>query len=126
LLEAEISDGEMAKGCGGGLLLPVSADGAKGNGGGGGAAGDAALFKGSAMTRLGATAALSYMACSGTCCVRSAPSRLFWSFVACWGNLGDRVASWHSCSYCDLLLPVGVSSVVEFSYYVVLGQCPAG
>ncbi|TVU29230.1 hypothetical protein EJB05_20816 [Eragrostis curvula] len=54
----------MAKGGGGGLLLPVSADGAKGNGGGGGGAGDTALFKGSAMTRLGAAAALSYMACS--------------------------------------------------------------
>ncbi|XP_062222766.1 UDP-N-acetylglucosamine transporter UGNT1-like isoform X3 [Phragmites australis] len=53
----------MAKGGGErGLLLPVSADGAKGNGGGGGD--DAALFKGSAMTRRGAAAALSYMACS--------------------------------------------------------------
>ncbi|GJM85521.1 hypothetical protein PR202_ga01978 [Eleusine coracana subsp. coracana] len=54
----------MAKGGERGLLLPVSADGAKGNGGGGGTAGDTALFKGSAMTRLGAAAALSYMVCS--------------------------------------------------------------
>ncbi|KAL5211177.1 hypothetical protein ABZP36_022024 [Zizania latifolia] len=56
----------MAKG-GGGMLLPVSAEAGKGNGGGGGGGGagdDAALFKGSAMTRRGAVAALSYMACS--------------------------------------------------------------
>jgi solute carrier family 35 len=71
----------MAKSDGGGLLLPVSADGAKGNGGGGGAAGDTAVFKGSAMTRLGAAAALSYMVCSGTCCSPSAPSLVFWSYV---------------------------------------------
>jgi hypothetical protein len=66
--------GEMAKGSGErGQLLPVSADDGKGNGGGG-AADDAALFKGSAMTRRGAVAALSYMACSGTYHARSAPS----------------------------------------------------
>jgi hypothetical protein len=64
----------MAKGSGErGQLLPVSADDGKGNGGGG-AADDAALFKGSAMTRRGAVAALSYMACSGTYHARSAPS----------------------------------------------------
>lgn len=68
----------MAKGGGGGLLLPVSADGTKGNGGGGGAAGDAALFKGSAMTRLGAAAAISYMGCSGTSRARSALSQWVW------------------------------------------------
>lgn len=48
-----------------GALLPVSADDGKGNGGGAGGD-DAVLFKGSAMTRRGGTAALSYMACSGT------------------------------------------------------------
>ncbi|EES05418.1 hypothetical protein BDA96_04G228200 [Sorghum bicolor] len=55
----------MAKGGGErGALLPVSADDdGKGNGGGGGGD-DAVLFKGSAMTRRGAAAALSYMACS--------------------------------------------------------------
>ncbi|AQK53590.1 Nucleotide/sugar transporter family protein [Zea mays] len=46
-----------------GALLPVSADDGKGNGGGAGGD-DAVLFKGSAMTRRGGTAALSYMACS--------------------------------------------------------------
>ena len=67
---------EMAKGGGErGALLPVSADDGKGNGGGGGAGEDAALFKGSAMTRRGAVAALSYMACSGKRRARSAPSR---------------------------------------------------
>lgn len=60
----------MAKG--GGALLPMSAEAGKGNGGGGGGGDDAALFKGSAMTRRGAVAALSYMACSGTF-PRSAP-----------------------------------------------------
>jgi len=66
--------GGMAKGGGErGALLPVSADVGKGNGGGGGGD-DAVLFKGSAMTRRGAAAALSYMACSGTRYARSAPS----------------------------------------------------
>ncbi|XP_044952165.1 UDP-N-acetylglucosamine transporter UGNT1-like isoform X2 [Hordeum vulgare subsp. vulgare] len=46
----------MAKSAGG-VLLPVSADAGKGDG-------EAALFKGSAMTRRGAVAALSYMSCS--------------------------------------------------------------
>jgi hypothetical protein len=70
-----VTRAEMAKGGGErGALLPVSADDGKGNGGGG-AGEDAALFKGSAMTRRGAVAALSYMACSGTCRARSAPSR---------------------------------------------------
>lgn len=69
---AEIPAGAMAKGSGErGALLPVSADDGKGNGGGDD---DAVLFKGSAMTRRGAAAALSYMACSGTRCARSAPS----------------------------------------------------
>lgn len=49
----------MAKSAGG-VLLPVSAEAGKGDG-------EAALFKGSAMTRRGAVAALSYMSCSGTC-----------------------------------------------------------
>ncbi|AQK72605.1 Nucleotide/sugar transporter family protein [Zea mays] len=54
----------MAKGGGErGTLLPVSADDGKGNDGGGGGD-DAVLFKGSAMTRRGGAAALSYMACS--------------------------------------------------------------
>uniref|UniRef100_A0A453P342 Sugar phosphate transporter domain-containing protein n=2 Tax=Aegilops tauschii subsp. strangulata TaxID=200361 RepID=A0A453P342_AEGTS len=48
--------GEMAKNAGG-VLLPVSAEPGKGDG-------EAALFKGSAMTRRGAVAALSYMSCS--------------------------------------------------------------
>jgi hypothetical protein len=57
----------MAKGGGGGgaALLPVSADAGKGDG-------EPELFKGSAMTRRGAVAALSYMSCSGEY-PRSAP-----------------------------------------------------
>ena len=52
----------MAKGGEGRALLPVSAEAAgKGDG-------EAAeVFKGSAMTRRGVLAALSYMSCSGTC-----------------------------------------------------------
>ncbi|AQK72602.1 Nucleotide-sugar uncharacterized transporter 3 [Zea mays] len=58
----------MAKGGGErGTLLPVSADDGKGNDGGGGGD-DAVLFKGSAMTRRGGAAALSYMACSDPIC----------------------------------------------------------
>jgi hypothetical protein len=57
--------GEMAKGGGGAALLPVSGDAGKGDG-------EAELFKGSAMTRRGAVAALSYMSCSGES-PRSAP-----------------------------------------------------
>lgn len=72
---AEIPAGGMAKGGGErGTLLPVSADDGKGNDGGGGGD-DAVLFKGSAMTRRGGAAALSYMACSGTRYARSSPSR---------------------------------------------------
>ena len=58
----------MAKGGEGRALLPVSAEAAgKGDG-------EAAeVFKGSAMTRRGVLAALSYMSCSGTCLRRSAP-----------------------------------------------------
>lgn len=63
----------MAKNAGG-VLLPVSAEPGKGDG-------EAALFKGSAMTRRGAVAALSYMSCSGT---RLDPRPLFlYASVVC-------------------------------------------
>jgi len=95
----------MAKGGGErGALLPVSADDdGKGNGGGGGGD-DAVLFKGSAMTRRGAAAALSYMACSGTRYARSAPSlppvRAAWLLAtAAWTarSSGNRVGCFVGC-----------------------------
>jgi len=132
----------MAKGGGErGTLLPVSADDGKGNGGRGGGD-DAVLFKGSAMTRRGAAAALSYMACSGTRYARSAPSlppgRAAWFACFCsgraaaWtargsgsgglfrssrsGNLGTREPLHHVF---DLLLVLVVTFSVEFSYVIL-------
>lgn len=67
----------MAKNAGG-VLLPVSAEPGKGDG-------EAALFKGSAMTRRGAVAALSYMSCSGT---RLDPRPLFLCASVVWRRIG--------------------------------------
>jgi hypothetical protein len=110
-----------------GALLPVSADDGKGNGGGAGGD-DAVLFKGSAMTRRGGAAALSYMACSGTrgfiCLFLS--RRLLAVRPCCWctvlrslrsGNLGTGEHLHHVFDSLPVLVatfPVGFSLVRDF------------
>jgi hypothetical protein len=95
----------MAKGGGGGALLPVSGEAGKGDG-------EAELLKGSAMTRRGAVAALSYMSCSGESpSIRASRHRL--SFLWCRLELACCICVFRSRLH-------GGGSFREFSELVLL------